>query len=149
MKKITEVKVKILSVIENLDSHGLIEGEPERDESERDGFYNYSDGEVEITYSDVVEGTRIESVISVVGDRVTVVRKGGITSELLLVEGEEHTSLYGVPPYSFDVTVRTKRIRKTLDESGGTMDLLYKMSIGGQDKSARMKIWICPNSEQT
>jgi uncharacterized beta-barrel protein YwiB (DUF1934 family) len=148
MKKITEARIKILSVIENLDSSGLAEEEAERDESERAGFYNYSEEGIEITYSDVSEQGRMESVILIKDESVTVKRSGAICSELFFKEGETHNSVYSVPPYKFDASVSTKRIRRALDESGGTLDLHYKMSIGGADKSARMKIWIYPDSKQ-
>ncbi len=150
MKRITEAKIKILSVIENLDSCGLREGDAEKNESELFGFYTYSDsGEIVISYSESADGASTESLIIVRADSVTVKRTGAIVSELFFKEGEEHSSLYSIPPYSFDASVYTKRIRRQLDLSGGTLDLLYVMKIGGADKAARMKIWIYPCSNQT
>lgn len=149
MKRISLARIKILSVIENLDASGVPDGESERDESEREGYYSFSDGEIEITYSDESEAGRAESVIAVNGETVKVKRTGSISSELIFEEGKSHSSLYSVPPYSFDATVRTKRIRRALDESGGRLDLYYNMSIGGADKSARMSIWIYPVSDHS
>ena len=149
MKRISLARIKILSVIENLDGGGIPEGDSERDESEREGYYSFSDQGIEITYSDRSEQGCAESVIVIDGDTVRVKRTGSISSELIFEEGKSHTSVYSVPPYSFDATVRTKRIRRALDESGGRLDLHYSMSIGGADKSARMSIWIYPVSNRS
>ena len=149
MKRISLARIKILSVIENLDGGGIPEGDSERDESEREGCYSFSDQGIEITYSDKSEQGCAESVIAIDGDTVRVKRTGSISSELIFEEGKSHTSVYSVPPYSFDATVRTKRIRRALDESGGRLDLHYSMSIGGADKSARMSIWIYPVSNRS
>ncbi len=147
MKRITEAKIKILSVIENLDASGLAEGDSERSESEACGFYHYSDcGEIIISYTEKGEGGKAETLITVRDESVTVKRTGAIESELFFKEGEEHRSVYSVPPYSFDASVITKRIRRSLGLDGGSLDLIYIMKIGGADKSAKMKIWIYPNS---
>ncbi len=149
MKKITEAEIKILSVIENLDSSGLPEGEAERNESLLKGFYNYTeDGDIIISYSETNDGAHTESVITVSGNSVRVKRTGAIKSELFFREGEEHRSVYSVVPYSFDASVYTKKIRSSLSVFGGDLDLFYVMKIGGADKSARMKIWISPCSNQ-
>ena len=38
------------------------------------------------------------------------------------------------------MTVRTKKIRSSLSEDGGEVQLIYSMNIGGQEKNVRMKI---------
>lgn len=148
MTKITEVKIRIESSIENLDSTGLVDGEVERSVEEAEGFYRYSDEGATLTYAIENEGGRAESEIMCAGGAVTVKRRGAIESELLFEEGVCHTSLYCVPPYKFDTAVTAKRVRLSLDERGGRIDLLYNMKIGGAEKSARMKIWISPFSNQ-
>ena len=142
MTVINEVKIKIESVIENLDSAGLPDGESERSISECDGFLRYSDGEAVITYSESGEGGSVTSEIRYKDGEATVKRTGAIESELCFKEGVTHHSLYSVVPYKFDAEVYTRKIRASLDERGGTLDLFYNMKIGGAEKSARMKIWI-------
>lgn len=139
---INEVKIKIESVIENLDSAGLPDGESERSISECDGFLRYSDGEAVITYSESGEGGSVTSEIRYKDGETTVKRTGAIESELCFKEGVTHHSLYSVVPYKFDAEVYTRKIRASLDERGGTLNLFYNMKIGGAEKSARMKIWI-------
>ena len=148
MTKISEVKIKIESTIENLSAAGLPEGDAERTSSICDGFYRFSDGEISLTYAEENEGGRAESEIIFKDGGVTVYRKGAIESELYFKEGESHSSIYSVPPYKFDATVTARRVRVNLDAEGGTIDLLYNMKIGGAEKSTRMKIWISKASRQ-
>ena len=55
-------------------------------------------------------------------------------------DGETFNTLYCVGPYSFDMTVRTKRIRNSLTVDGGELQLIYSMNVGGQEKNVRMRI---------
>ena len=142
MTVIYEVKIKIESVIENLDSSGLPDGEAERSVSECDGFLRYSEDEAVITYSESGEGGNVSSTIIYKEGEATVKRTGAIESELCFKEGVTHQSIYCVQPYKFDATVYTRKIRASISEMGGTLDLFYNMKIGGAEKSARMKIWI-------
>ena len=136
---------KIESVIENLNSSGLVDGEAERNVNECEGFLRYSDGEAVITYSESGESGSVTSEIKYKDGEATVKRSGAIDSELYFKEGVTHRSIYSVVPYKFDAEVHTRRIRASLGECGGTLDLFYNMKIGGADKSARMKIWIQAN----
>ncbi len=142
MTVINEVKIKIESVIENLDSSGLAEGDAERTVSECEGFLRYSDGEAVITYSESGEGGSVTSEIKYKDGEASVKRSGAIESEMLFKEGLTHDSIYCVTPYKFDASVTTRKIRAEINECGGRLDLFYNMKIGGAEKSARMKIWI-------
>lgn len=136
------VNLKIESVIDNLDSAGLTEGESERNVSESVGSLLISGEDVRITYKEKTEGGESESEIICSGGGVTVRRRGAIESELYFKEAETHQSVYSVPPYKFDAEVKTRRVRIELSETGGRIDLFYNMKIGGAEKAARMKIWI-------
>ena len=142
MTVIHEVEIKIESVIDNLDHAGLPEGESERTVSSAGGFYKYSDGDATLTYSENGESGSVSSEISVTDGVVIVKRSGAIESEMRFCEGELHRSIYCIPPYKFDAAVKAKRVRISLDRDGGSIDLVYNMRIGGQEKAARMKIWI-------
>ena len=146
MPTIKEVKIKIESIIDNLDSAGLPEGDSEKNLSEAIGFLRFDNGNATITYSEDGEGGHLESEIICDGGHVVVKRSGAIESCLDFKEGERSFSIYSVPPYKFDSEIFTKRIRADVNEDGGKIDLFYTMKIGGADKSARMKIWISLNS---
>ena len=139
---INKVRVKIESTIENLDSAGLSEGDAEKTVTEAEGFYRFSEGSCFLNYTEDNEGGRCRTEVSCIGGAVTVRRSGSIESEMYFAEGESHSSIYSIPPYRFDTTVVTRRIRAELNQDGGRIDLFYNMKIGGADKSARMRIWI-------
>ena len=143
-----KVKIRISSIIEDADERGIAVGEPEETETKHIGSYEYSDGVQTLTYSERSEGGEVSSVITVRDGEVTVKREGAIRSELQFKEGESYSSLYSIPPYSFDATVKTRKMRLSLDITGGSIDMFYNMKIGGADKSARMRIWISPCSSK-
>ena len=148
MIKITEVKIKIESMIENLDEAGLPIGDTERTASEANGYLRYADGEVLLTYCEENEGGRADSEIYYRNGIVKVVRHGAIESEMIFEEGVTHSSIYSLPPYKFDAAITAKRVRADIGCDGGKIDLLYNMKIGGAEKTTRMKIWISPSSNQ-
>ena len=137
-----KARIRIESTIDNLDSAGLPDGDSEKSVSEAEGTYRFIADEAVITYKEIVEGVEISSRIAFIGESVSVKRSGGIESHLLFKEGETTTSLYSIPPYTFDAEIMAKRVRVDLTADGGTIDLLYNMKIGGAEKASRMKIWI-------
>ena len=139
---IKRVKLKIESAIDNLSPQGLPEGDPEVTISECVGSLRITDGRISLTYTEKNEGAEIHSQMICLDGRVNVIRSGAIESELCFVEGETHHSIYSIPPYKFDASVRAKRVRVAITETGGNIDLLYNMTVGGAEKAARMKIWI-------
>lgn len=143
-----KVKLKIESVIDNLSSAGLPEGEPEKNISECEGVLRVADGRTSLTYTEKSEGGDIRSQIICLDGQVTVTRSGAIESELCFVEGQTHHSVYSIPPYRFDASVKAKRVRVDIGEEEGKIDLLYNMTVGGAEKTARMKIWILQASSQ-
>ena len=140
MAFIKEKKLKVSSVIENLLPSGLVDGEPEKTEISPDGFLKISDGEYNITYSELTEGGKVVSDIIITDKSVRVKRTGAIESDMLFVEGLTHKSLYGVPPYSFDTEIITKKIRNNMTRDGGRVDIFYNMKIGGAEKQVKMRI---------
>ena len=150
MTTVKEVSLKIESVIENLDPAGLPDGEAERNQSLAEGYLKYTEGgEAILMYREESEGGAADSEITVKDGAVTVKRMGAIESTLYFKEGETHNSVYSVPPYKFDASVYTKRVRLDLTADGGKIDLFYNMKIGGAEKNARMKIWISLSSNHS
>jgi uncharacterized beta-barrel protein YwiB (DUF1934 family) len=143
-----KVKLKIESTIDNLSPAGLPEGEPEKNISECEGVLRVADGRTSLTYTEKSEGGDIRSQIICLDGQVTVTRSGAIESELCFVEGQTHHSIYSIPPYRFDASVKAKRVRVDIGEEEGKIDLLYNMTVGGAEKTARMKIWILQASSQ-
>ena len=144
MAIIKEVDVKVVSVIDNLDSAGLADGESERTESSAVGYIHIFDGEQLLTYAEEQQGQKTVTEIKIKDGSVRVIRRGAIESDMFFDEGSAHKSLYTLAPYKFDAEVRTKKIRGGFDADGGKLTLIYDMSIGGADKSVRMSIEIKP-----
>ena len=140
MAFIKEMKFTVSSVIENLTPAGLPDGEPERTSLTAEGFYKINGDAYEITYTEMTEGGKVISTIIIDGKGVRVIRRGAVDSEMVFIEGESHSSVYTVSPYSFDTTVSCRKIRSTLGKDGGRLDIFYGMNIGGADKSVRMRI---------
>ena len=128
------------SVIDNLSDSGLPEGDPEINIFTTDGALTVIDGGYLITFSEEQDGGTANTNLYVYESGVRLVKSGAITSEMCFAEGEVYNTLYCVGPYSFDMTVRTKKIRNTVTECGGDLQLIYTMNVGGQEKNVRMKI---------
>lgn len=140
MSQSIKLLLTVNSVIDNLGDSGLPEGDPEINIFTTEGEISpYADGLL-LCFTESGEGGTARSDIYLAGNSVRLVKSGDITSEMLFREGEKFDTVYSVGPYSFDMTVLTKRIRGTLTEDGGELQIIYSMNIGGQSKNVRMKI---------
>lgn len=61
--------------------------------------------------------------------RVTLMRSGGINSQMVFEEGKHHLSLYQTPYGDLSIGVRTNRIRNTLEMTGGELEIKYAIEI--------------------
>lgn len=96
-------------------------GELRRDGQDR---YTISYQETELTG---LEGTTTE--VQVDGGRVTLLRKGTINSQMVFEEGQRHLSMYETPYGSLSVGIHTRRMRSTLGEAGGELEIDYAIEI--------------------
>lgn len=136
------VKLKIHSLIDNLDDAGLSDGDPEINDVSPVGTMKIFGDEISISYKESVEGAEISTDILKTENGVTVTRRGALSSTLHFAPNEVYKTIYSVPPYKFDMTVTTVRINSTLSESGGELDLIYRMEVGGACKKCRMRILV-------
>ena len=131
----------INSVIDNLDDFGAPTGEPEISSTTANGEVTLDSGTVTMFYKEKNEDTVTSTRIEVREDGSVMLRRmGGIVSDMLFIEGKEMKTLYQIPPYKFDMTLSTKKIRSNLSSDGGELQLIYSMNVGGGQKNARMKI---------
>ena len=128
------------SVIDNLSDGGLPDGEPEINIFTTDGTLSVSEGGYLLRFTEVQDGGEAHTSLYITPEEVRLVKNGAITSEMRFSEGKIFNTLYCVGPYSFDMTVRTKKIRNSLTPDGGELQLIYSMNVGGQEKTVRMKI---------
>lgn len=91
---------------------------------EGEGRYTISYEESELTG---LEGTT--TVVRVDGPRVTLLREGSINSQMVFEEGQRHLSMYETPYGSLSVGILTRRMRSTLGEAGGDLEIDYAIEI--------------------
>ena len=140
MTETIKLTITVNSVIDNLDDAGLPDGDPEINIFTTDGTLTVGDRGMRLSFEEENEGQKTTSALYLLGEKLLLQKRGAIESDMTFREGEEFTSIYKVGPYSFDMLIRTKRIRSSLSESGGEVQLIYSMNIGGQEKNVRMKI---------
>jgi uncharacterized beta-barrel protein YwiB (DUF1934 family) len=143
-----KIRISIRSHIDNLDSFGLPEGDSEINDSIHSGVMKISDGEISVSYKESGEGGEVLSNILQRDGAVTVCRHGAIDSTLHFSKDGVFNTLYSIPPYKFDMTVTTLRIRADLSEYGGDIDILYLMDVGGAKKRCRMQISVSGDEKQ-
>ncbi len=140
MSNTKNIKLNIHSHIDNLEEFGLSSGAPEINDSEHSALIRVSGNEIFVSYEESSEGGKVFCDIKVKSKTVTVSRMGAICSVLVFEEGKTYSGIYEIAPYKFDISVKTKRLKNSFTESGGSIDILYDMTVGGASKRCRMKI---------
>jgi uncharacterized beta-barrel protein YwiB (DUF1934 family) len=130
----------MLSVISTLGENGMRNGDAETNETTYKGKLTENGNTVTLTYRDSTEGGDARCEITVSGDEVKVVRRGAIASDMIFREGEVKKSLYKIPPHAFDMEIFCKKAKVQIGHREGRVDLLYNMTLGGESRSARMRI---------
>ena len=129
----------VRSRIEDLDESGLVT-DAEELKSESMGFLRAAEDEMLLTYTEGEGESKVFSQVLIRGESVNVNRRGATESSILLEVGKKQTSIYKVPPCSFDMEVEAKRIRNSMSLKGGRLDLFYLMTIGGQARKVRLTV---------
>lgn len=105
--------------------------EPDVIELVSEGTMECRDGIWEITYEES-ELTGLEGVTTtfqVEPGKVTLDRKGNLSSRMIFEEGAVHESLYQVPYGAVLVTVEATQVSFELSSQGGYIDIAYNISI--------------------
>ena len=74
-----------------------------------------------------LEGTTTK--LHICGGKVTLLREGSINSQMVFEEGRRHLSMYETPYGELSIGVNTKRMRSTLGEAGGDLEIDYAIEI--------------------
>lgn len=88
------------------------------------GGYTVSYEESELTG---LEGTT--TMVHINGKQVTLLREGTVNSQMVFEEGRRHLSMYETPYGSMSVGINTRRIRNTIGEGGGELEIDYAIEI--------------------
>ena len=137
---LAKINLTVKSTVKNED-----DPTPELMSENATGYMKYTEGGIEhLAYKTDTEGARVETRIEIYGSDVRLIRTGAIESNFLLSEGTEHRSIYKIPPFEFDLSVVAVRVDNRLTIFGGTLDLSYKMCVGGAKKICDMQITVAP-----
>lgn len=137
--------VTVKSYAENLDEFGLVES-VESDVSTEPCELSVSGDFITVAYKTKSEGGAVETEISVGKSIVKLTRRGAIRSVMEFSLGEPTKTLYEIPPYSFDAEIDTRKINSSLGAGGGTVELLYYLTIGGAKKKMRLSLTVVPSA---
>ena len=74
-----------------------------------------------------LEGTTTKLHID--GGKVTLLREGSINSQMVFEEGRRHLSMYETPYGELSIGVNTRRMRSTVGEAGGDLEIDYAIEI--------------------
>lgn len=88
------------------------------------GRYTISYEESELTG---LEGTT--TVLRIDGGRVTLLREGTVNSQMVFEEGCRHLSMYETPYGALSVGIKTRRMKNTVGEAGGELEIDYAVEI--------------------
>ena len=119
-------------VLLTIRSEQLFEGqEPDSIELMTEGTMETTEEGFRLPYQETeltgMEGTT--TAFEIKGLQVILTRSGTVSSQMVFEEGKQHTSLYETPFGELSVDIQTSRLRHTLSERGGLLDLRYSIAI--------------------
>ena len=119
-------------VLLTIRSEQLFEGqEPDSIELMTEGTMETTEEGFRLSYQETeltgMEGTT--TAFEIKGSQVILTRSGTVSSQMVFEEGKQHTSLYETPFGELSVDIQTSRLRHTLSERGGLLDLRYSIAI--------------------
>lgn len=98
---------------------------------------------------DAPAGERVRAELSFDGARVSLTRRGAVCSEMTFAAGETSCAFYELSAGSLTMTVETDAVAAELDGDGGTLDLRYRLTAGGETVSVhRLLFRIVPRGEE-
>ena len=93
-------------------------------EREDEGHFTLSYQESEVTG---LEGTL--TTFQIEPERVTLLRVGEYTSQMVFQEGRRHMSMYNTPYGTMSIGVNTRHLTAQVGESGGDIEIDYAIEI--------------------
>lgn len=129
----SSIETNVLPVLLTIRSEQQFEGmEPDGIELMTEGTLTATgEGGLLLSYQESeltgLEGTT--TTFEIRGPRVILSRTGSVNSQMVFEEGKQHTSLYETPFGELAIGVQTSRLRHSLTERGGLVDLRYSISV--------------------
>lgn len=106
------------------------------------GSYHEKNGKQYIIYRTENDEDNVSSTIKVDGTEVIIKRSGSVNSKMVYKVDEKRRFLYKIPYGTIEMEIETQRIISNLDETGGTIELVYTLTVQGEKYFNDMKIKI-------
>ena len=115
-----------------------IDGDKTVIELATEGTFRHFEDEYIITYTEdqTVEGSKLKTQLTVKNNKTVILeRRGDLNSRLVITEGERNNCLYSIPQGSLSMGIYGKEVKANLNESGGTVKMIYSIDMNLQPLS--------------
>ncbi len=109
-----------------------VDQEPDTIELVTEGTMECWDGGCDICYeeSELTGLKGVHTTFRIEGDKITLTRDGGLTSQMIFQEGVFHDSLYQTEfGFAMMITVCASKVKWDITQQGGQIDLVYGIEI--------------------
>ena len=109
-----------------------------------EGRFYESNGKMYMFYTEEETAETSACTVMIVVDKkqVTISRKGDFSSKMHYSEGECEQILYHTPYGDIPLVLRTIKVKNMLTESGGELNLQYKLSVNGENINNNLTITV-------
>lgn len=139
MAFVKEKRLTVRSVITRLTASGAPDGEDEVTELQAPAMLKEEADGLSFTYTEQSEDARTVCHVTVTDTAVTVCRRGASVCDMHFGETDDE-GVYEVPPYRFPMTLHTLKLRPRLTADGGTLDIFYRMNLGGDERKVHLRM---------
>lgn len=119
------------NVIISIKGKQVNENGPDEMELVTEGRMICNDNGVLVSYQETeltgLQGTT--TMLRINGPVVTLLREGTVNSQMVFEEGRRHLSMYETPYGSMSVGINTRRVKNTIGETGGDLEIDYAIEI--------------------
>ncbi len=123
-----------------------IDGTETETELITEGKFYKSQGKLYVFYNeDETEETPACTVMLIISeDKVTLSRKGDFSSKMYYEKGESSQVIYHTPYGELTFLLKTLDIKNNLSDNGGSLRLLYKLLVNGEEFHNDLTITVKP-----
>lgn len=119
-----------------------IDGETDTIDEMAYGDYYEKNGKQYIIYKTENDGDMASSVIKIEQDSITIKRSGSVNSVMVYKIGKKHHFMYRLPYGDIEMEIDTQRIISNLASGGGTIQLVYTLTVQQEKYFNDMKITV-------
>ena len=128
----TSIEQEKLPVMLSIRGEQYFDGiDPDATELMTEGTMTLTENGMVLAYEETaltgMEGTTTSFQIQ--GPQVILTRSGTVNSQMVFVEGRQHTSLYETPFGELSVDIQTSVLKHNLTERGGLMEIKYSIAV--------------------